>query len=96
MADDIQTLEEELNDLFTEVDRVLKSLQSLSGRDRDTVCLSFFPHIFLSTHNTPPHSPPKIVLSLPDSNLTTAGPASTASSEVCREQKQKHKKHTGE
>ena len=41
MADDIQTLEEELNDLFTEVDRVLKSLQSLSGRDRDTVCLSF-------------------------------------------------------
>lgn len=52
MADDIQTLEEELNELFTEVDRVLKSLQSLSGRDRDTVCLFLSPHFSLD----PQHS----------------------------------------
>ena len=40
MADDIQTLEEELNDLFAEVDRVLKALATLSGRDKDDVCFS--------------------------------------------------------
>lgn len=82
MADDIQTLEEELNDLFAEVDRVLKALATLSGRDKDDVC---FPSslwcalAFVSPMRTL------------DSNSTTAGTAQTASSEVCTE----HRCNTG-
>ena len=42
MVDDIQTLEVELNDLFAEVDRVLKAVASLTGRDKDDVCFPTF------------------------------------------------------
>jgi len=34
MVDDIKTTEEELNNLFDEVDRVLKEISSLSGREK--------------------------------------------------------------
>lgn len=60
MADDIQTLEEELNDLFAEVDRVLKALASLSGRDKDDVCfslLSFFCGALASSFSSHTHPP---------------------------------------
>ena len=36
--DEIQEEEEQLNELFAEVDRVLKSVQELTGRDRNDVC----------------------------------------------------------
>lgn len=36
--DEIQEEEEQLNELFAEVDRVLKAVQELTGRDRNDVC----------------------------------------------------------
>ena len=43
--DEIQEEEEQLNELFAEVDRVLKSVQELTGRDRNDVCCCYCPSL---------------------------------------------------
>ena len=40
MVDDIKVTEDELNNLFSEVDQLLKDIESLSGRDKTDVCFS--------------------------------------------------------